>query len=112
MVWYGMVWYGMVWYGMVWYGMVWYGMVWYGMVWYGMIFKAECTVNEKFCILHEAAGAECSLENFEFIVHSASACICKQNTNLTVSNTFNICEFTTLARKQKQKPYTFAHKTK
>ena len=31
-----------------------------------------------------------SIENFEFIVHSASACICKQNTNLTVSNTFNI----------------------
>ena len=34
--------------------------------------------------------AECSIQNFEFIVHSASACICKQNTNLTVSNTFNI----------------------
>ena len=32
----------------------------------------------------------CSIQNFEFIVHSASACICKQNTNLTVSNTFNI----------------------
>ena len=32
--------------------------------------------------------AEC--KNFEFIVHSASACICKQNTNLTVSGTFNI----------------------
>ena len=52
--------------------------------------RAECTMNERFCILHEAGGAEFSIENFEFIVHSASACICKQNTNLTVSNTFNI----------------------
>ena len=50
--------------------------------------RAECTMNEKFCILHEASGASCSIENFEFIVHLASACICKQN--LTVSNTFNI----------------------
>ena len=73
--------------------------------------RAECTMNEKFCILHEAGGAECSIENFEFIVHSASACICKQNTNLTVSNTFNILsEFT--ARARKQKPYAFAHKIK
>ena len=46
-------------------------------------------MNEKFCILHEAAEAKCNIQNFEFIVHSASACICKQNTNLTVSNTFN-----------------------
>ena len=46
-------------------------------------------MNEKFCILREAAEAEWSMQNFEFIVHSASACICKQNTNLTVSNTFN-----------------------
>ena len=68
-------------------------------------------MNEKFCILHEAAGAECRIQNFEFIVHSASACICKQNTNLTVSNTFNIwSEFTGRARKQK--PYAFATKTK
>ena len=49
--------------------------------------------------------------NFEFIVHSASAYICKQNTNLTVPNTFNIrFEFT--ARVRKQKPYAFAHKIK
>ena len=52
--------------------------------------RAECTMNEKFSILHEAAGAECSVQNFVFIVHSASACICKQNTNLKVSNIFNI----------------------
>ena len=37
---------------------------------------AECTMNSKFCILHEAAGAD-----FSFIVHSARACICKQNTH-------------------------------
>ena len=47
--------------------------------------RAECTMNEK--------------QNFEFIVHLASACICKQNTNLTVSNTFDIkSEFTACAR--------------
>ena len=64
-------------------------------------------MNEKFCILHEAAGAE----HFEFIIHLASACICKQNTNLTVSNTFNIkSELTACARKKK--PYTFVNKTK
>ena len=34
---------------------------------------AECTMNSKFCILHEA--------HFSFIVHSARACICKQNTH-------------------------------
>ena len=28
--------------------------------------RAECTMNEKFCILHEAAEAECSIQNFEF----------------------------------------------
>ena len=33
-------------------------------------------------IFNTARGvAECSIENFEFIVRSASACICKQNTN-------------------------------
>ena len=32
--------------------------------------------------MHEAAGAECSIQNFEFIVHSASACICKQKNEL------------------------------
>ena len=66
-------------------------------------------MNEKFFILHEAAGAEWSIQNFEFIIHLASACICKQNTNLTVSNTFNIkSEFTACACKQK--PYAFATK--
>ena len=34
-------------------------------------------------IFNTARGvAECSIENFEFIVLPASACICKQNTNL------------------------------
>ena len=42
---------------------------------------AECTMNGKFCILHEVAGAECSIQNFSIIVHSARACICKQNTH-------------------------------
>ena len=28
--------------------------------------RAECTMNEKFCILHEAAEAECSIQNFEY----------------------------------------------
>ena len=33
-------------------------------------------------IFNTARGvAECSIENFEFIVLPASACICKQNTN-------------------------------
>ena len=33
-------------------------------------------------IFNTARGvAECSIENFEFIVRPASACICKQNTN-------------------------------
>ena len=27
--------------------------------------RAECTMNEKFCILHETAGPECSTEKFE-----------------------------------------------
>ena len=69
--------------------------------------RAECTMNEKFCMLHAAAEPECSIQNFEFIVDSASACICKQNTNLTVSNTFNI-QFEFFARARKQKPYAFA----
>ena len=42
-------------------------------------------MNEKFRILHEAAGTDCSIQNFEFIVNSGSAYVCKQNTNLTVS---------------------------
>ena len=33
-------------------------------------------------IFNTARGvAECSIENFEFIVRPASACVCKQNTN-------------------------------
>ena len=68
-------------------------------------------MNEKFCILHGATGAEWSIQNIEFIVDLASACISKQNTNLTVSNTSNIkSEFTACTRKQK--PYAFANKTK
>ena len=43
---------------------------------------AECTImNSKFCILHSAPPASCSIQNFSFIVHSARACICKQNTH-------------------------------
>ena len=38
---------------------------------------AECTMNSKFCILHSAPVASCSIQNFSFIVHSARACICK-----------------------------------
>ena len=50
--------------------------------------RAESTMNENIFMLHEAAVAEYSIENFEFIVRSASAW--KQNTNLTVSNTLHI----------------------
>ena len=42
---------------------------------------AECTMNTKFCTLHSAPAASCSIQNFSFIVHSARACICKQNTH-------------------------------
>ena len=42
---------------------------------------AECTMNSKFCILHSAPAASCSIQNFSFIVHSARVCICKQNTH-------------------------------
>ena len=42
---------------------------------------AECTMNSKFCILHSAPAASCSIQNFSFIVHLARACICKQNTH-------------------------------
>ena len=42
---------------------------------------AECTMNSKFCILHSAPAASWSMQNFSFIVHSARACICKQNTH-------------------------------
>ena len=35
---------------------------------------AECTMNLKFCILHSALAASCSIQNFSFIVHSARAC--------------------------------------
>ncbi len=74
----------MAWHGMVWYGMVWYGMVWYGIVWYG-IYGLETGVsvlltntrtrwpqNERE-IFNTAQGvAECSIENFKFIVRPAS----------------------------------------
>ena len=42
---------------------------------------AECTMNSKFCILHSASAASCSIQKFSFIVRSARACICKQNTH-------------------------------
>ena len=53
-------------------------------------------------ILYTARGcqAECSIENFEFIVHSESACICKQNTNLTVSNVLASKSYTLTLTKQ------------
>ena len=35
--------------------------------------RAERIMNGKFSILHEAAGAEYRIENFEFIVRSANA---------------------------------------
>ena len=37
--------------------------------------------NEREIFNTPRGVAECSIENFEFIVLSASACICKQNTN-------------------------------
>ena len=40
---------------------------------------AKYTMNSKFCILHSAKAASCSIQNFSFIVHSARACIRKQN---------------------------------
>ena len=55
---------------------------------------AECIMNSKFCILHSAPAASCSIQNFSFIVpgryktqrvysalivHSAHACICIGN---------------------------------
>ena len=43
--------------------------------------RDECTMTPKFCILHSAPAASCSIQNFSFIVHSARACICKQNTH-------------------------------
>ena len=42
---------------------------------------AECTMNSKFCILHSAPTASCSIQNFSFIAHSARTCISKQNTH-------------------------------
>ena len=42
---------------------------------------AKCTMNSKFCILHSAPAASCSIQNFSFIIHLARACICKQNTH-------------------------------
>ena len=42
---------------------------------------AKCAMNSKFCILHSAPAASCSIQNFSFIIHLARACICKQNTH-------------------------------
>ena len=42
---------------------------------------AKCTMNSKFCILHSAPAASCSIQNFSFIIHLARACICKQSTH-------------------------------
>ena len=44
-------------------------------------------------ILYTARGRRGRVQYTKFFVHctySARACICKQNTNLTVSNTFNM----------------------
>ena len=46
---------------------------------------AECTMNIKFCVLHSARAASCSIQNFSFIVHSARACFVNK-TFTTVSN--------------------------
>ena len=57
-------------------------------------------------ILYTARGrwGRVKYTKFEFIVHLANVCICKQNTNLTVSNTFNIkSEFTACAQINKIK---------
>ena len=42
---------------------------------------AKCIMNSKFCMLHSAPAALCSVQNFSFIIHLARACICKQNTH-------------------------------
>ena len=63
--------------------------------------------EQKICILHEAAGAE-------FIVQSASACICKQNMNLTVSLThliYNLSSLLVLASKSRTLSLTKQNKT-
>ena len=44
--------------------------------------QAVCTMNEKFSMLNEEKPSACSIANFELIVRSTSACICKQITNL------------------------------
>ena len=75
-----------IWY-IVRFGVIWYNVVWHNVICYLRV--RDCCVS-KFCILHSAPATSCSIQNFSFIVYSARACICKQNTNLTVSNTFNI----------------------
>ena len=59
--------------------------------------------NTRTCLLYKEleifntalSFASCSIENFLFIVRYARACILKQNTNIIVSNPFNIqFEFT------------------
>ena len=48
-----------------------------------MHMQADCTMNEKFSILNEAKpNAVLTISSSLIIVQSASACICKQNTNL------------------------------
>ena len=42
---------------------------------------AERIMYSKFSILHSATAASCNIENFSFIIRSARACICKQNTH-------------------------------
>ena len=44
--------------------------------------QADCMYNEREIFNIERGEAKCSIENFEFIVQSGSACICKHNTNL------------------------------
>ena len=41
--------------------------------------RAECTMNEKFSLLQEAAGTDFGTENFGFIVHPASALFVKKD---------------------------------
>ena len=49
---------------------------------------AECTMNSKFCrILYQK---NFSIQNFLFIVHSACACICRQNTHNSLTLKYSV----------------------
>ena len=52
--------------------------------------QGECTMNEKFSILHEDAGAECSKEILSSLYIQQGPVFVNKTRTLTVSNTFNI----------------------